>query len=70
MKTLRNIINENIVNESKVSITCLENPNDIKYDLTPGWYEGGFPGILIGKPFKYGDFKGDDGLGVLIDDMR
>lgn len=60
MKTLRNIINENVVNESKVSISCLENPNDVKYDITPGWYEGGFPGILIGKPFKYGDSKGDD----------
>ena len=59
MRTLRNTINENIVNEGKVSIACLHQPNNVKYDLTPGWYEGGFPGILIGKPFKYGDSNGD-----------
>lgn len=59
MKTLRNSINENIVNEGKVSVACLENPKNVKYDLTPGWYEAGFPGIIVGKPFKYDDSKGD-----------
>lgn len=60
MKTLRNSINENIINEGKVSVTCLHQPNNVEYDLTPGWYEAGFPGIIIGKPFKYGDSKGND----------
>lgn len=36
MKTLRNSINENIINEGKVSITYIEQPNNAKYDLTPG----------------------------------
>ena len=48
-----------IVNEGKVSVTTLENPNAIKYDLTPGFTDSGFPGIIIGKPFKYDDMKGE-----------
>ena len=58
MKNLKSVL-ESRIDEGKVSIACLEQPNNVKYDLTPGWYEGGFPGIIVGKPFKYDDTKGD-----------
>ena len=58
MKNLKSVL-ESRIDEGKVSVTCLEQPNNVKYDLTPGWYEGGFPGIIIGKPFKYNDTNGD-----------
>ena len=58
MKNLKTVL-ESRIDEGKVSVTCLAQPNNVKYDLTPGWYEGGFPGIIIGKPFKYNDTKGD-----------
>lgn len=59
MKNLKSVL-KNRIDEGKVSVTCLEQPKNVKYDLTPGWYEGGFPGIIIGKPFKYDDTKGND----------
>lgn len=59
MKTLTNILNESIITEGKVSVTTLESPQAVKYDLTPGYTDSGFPGIIIGKPFKYKDAKGE-----------
>jgi hypothetical protein len=59
MKKLANSINESIVNEGKVTVTTLESPQAVKYDLTPGFTDSGFPGIIIGKPFKYDDMKGE-----------
>ena len=59
MKNLKTVL-ESRIDESKVSIDCLEDPKkNVEYDLTPDWYEGGFLGILIGKLFKYGDSNGD-----------
>ena len=65
MKNLKSVL-ESRIDESKVSVTCLEQPNNVKYDLTPGWYEGGFPGIIIGKPFKYDDMKGEGAAMKLV----
>lgn len=59
MKSLRNSINENIVNEAMVGVNCIKNPNNVKYDLTPGLYDEEFTGIIIGKPFKYDDINGN-----------
>lgn len=66
MKTLTEKINESLITEGKVSVTTLNSPNAIKYDLTPGYSDAGFPGIIVGKPFKYNDMKGDDEARKLI----
>ena len=66
MKTLANSINESVINEGKVSIRTQHDPNRIENDLTPGYSESGFPGIIVGKPFKYDDMVGESSARKLV----
>lgn len=54
------------INEAKVQVNTLSQPKNVKYDLTPGYSDSGFPGIIIGKPFKYDDTDGDSEARGLI----
>lgn len=64
MKSLQDRLTR--IDEAKISVSTLEDPKNVKFDLTPGYTDSGFPGIIVGKPFKYNDEEGDAAAKKLI----